>query len=301
MRQILLFILFIIFISCAEKQTFIRESVQEKDYFVIWAHSDIQPRDIRERDYYATAIDDINANVRNVNIALVAGDIIHWTESAEVYQWYADMKSRSYIKHWYEIAGNHDQKDSENYKKIIKMPLHYSVRAGNILILLMSDESRSPETNISDSAFQWWRQMVIDNQDKIIITVTHAYLKQSGLFSAFIDSRDISGSERFADVLREYKVDIWLCGHVHMAQWMNSRVKVSKELNGTLFINVSAIRGNMFKDVESSILFFKNNSDKVLVRSRDHTAGKYEELQDIWHSLNNKFIWDGSEPVMEAM
>ena len=159
------------------------------------------------------------------------------------------------------MAGNHDQKDYENYKKYINMPLHYSVRMGNILILCLSDENLKAETEISDKAFHWWKNMVINNQNSIIITMTHGYVKRSWLLGAIIPSRNIRNSHRFSDVLEKYKVDIWLCGHAHIAHSLKGSIKIAPELKGTLFINVGAIRGGAFMDVESFLLFFRKIDD----------------------------------------
>ena len=121
---LILFVLFqLINIDCSkiESSRIAEKNNPGDDEFIIWAHSDIQPRDPDEYEYYDIAIEDINKNVPNVNMALVAGDIIHWSNSAHVFQWYVSMKKRSYIKYWYEIAGNHDQKDYESYKNVLKM------------------------------------------------------------------------------------------------------------------------------------------------------------------------------------
>ena len=293
-------------ILCAgiKKGDTLKESVRNisaDTYFTIWALSDIQPREKSEYSYFEKSIDDINRNITYVNIAIVGGDLIHWSGSPRVYERYVETRNKSYIKYWYEIAGNHDQKDYDNYKKYIDKPLFYSVSAGNILILLLSDVNKSAETEIPDRAFGWWRDKVIENQDRIIITVTHAYLAESGLFGAVDPTRDIRNSDRFAGVLKKYRVDIWLCGHTHLPHWVYGRVKMKKSLGGTLFINVSAIRGNFFKNPESEILIFEKGSDRVLIRSRDHEDGEFDGWLDIHFKLSHNFAWDGSAPVMKAM
>lgn len=271
------------------------------DYFVIWTHSDIQPRIKSERKYYKTAIDDINENFPFIKIALVAGDIIHWSKSPEVFEWYNSMKKKTSIKYWYEIAGNHDQKDFNNYKKYINKPLHYSVRTGNLLILCLSDENLKAETEISDKAFKWWKDMVIGNQDKIIITMTHGSLKQSWLMGTIIPSRNIRNSERFANVLKKYKVDVWLCGHMHLAHSLKGSMRNAPDLNNTLFINISTIRGNSFKDPESFILFLKNDSDQLQIRSRNHSKREFYGYYSKSFTLSHKFKRDNDAPVMTAM
>jgi hypothetical protein len=144
--------------------------------------------------------------------------------------------------------------------------------------------------------------MVINNQDKIIITMTHAYVKKAGLFLSFIESRNINDSERFADVLEEYKVDLWLCAHTHLPHYLKGSMKIADNLNNTLFINISAIRGaDIFKDSESFLLFFKKDSDKAIIKARNHTKRKYNHYYDMSFRLSHKFIWNGDEPVMTPM
>jgi predicted phosphodiesterase len=301
---LLLAILFTLnFISCSGKvQTGIKEKSNDSgNYFIIWAHSDIQPRNLKERIYYETAIDDINSNFSRIDMALVAGDIVHWEKSDDDYKWYMDTKKKTSIKYWYEIAGNHDHKNSINYMRYIQMPLHYSVFIGNMLIICLSDETSSPETNISDKAFNFWKELVINNQDKIIITMTHGYLKQSGLFgSTILPGRNIKNSERFSDVLKDYKVDLWICGHTHLSHSFNGSVNIVKNLNNTLFINVSAIRGSRFTSAESYILYFKKESDQLIAKSRDHEEKKFN-MDDITIKLSHKFQWDNSPPVLHKM
>jgi predicted phosphodiesterase len=304
-RQIffLTIILALNLISCSGKiQTGVKEkSYDTNEYFIIWAHSDIQPRDLKERIHYETAVDDLNNSFSKIDIALVAGDIVHWPESDDDYKWYLETKKKSSVKFWYEIAGNHDQKNEANYQHYIQLPLHYSVVIGNMLIICLSDETSSPETNISDEAFNFWKELVVKNQDKIIITMTHGYLKQSGLFgSSILPGRNINNSERFAEVLKQYKVDLWICGHTHLSHSFNNSVKIMEELNNICFINVSAIRGTRFTTIESYLLFFKKDSDELIAKSRDHEERKFN-MEDIKLKLSHKFQWDNTPPVMHKM
>jgi predicted phosphodiesterase len=298
---LLLFILIPLMSCTTNKEAHNKPYSSSPDELIIWAHSDIQPRKKSERKYYEIAISDITTNFPNTSIALVAGDLIHWSKSEDVFIWYNSMKAKTLIKYWYEIAGNHDQKDYENYKKHIKMPLHYSVRIGNIIILCLSDENKKAETEISDQAFEWWKNMVIDNQDKIIITMSHGFVRKSWLFGAIVPSRNIRDSGRFEEILKKYKVDIWISGHTHLSHSLKGSLRIANKLNNTVFINVSAIRGGRFMDVESFLLFFKQNSDTVIIRSRNHEQNKFQNYYKTNFNLSHKFQWDGSPPVIEEM
>ena len=269
------------------------------DFLVIWALSDIQPKDASQRWHLEQAIDDVNARAPYAKIAVVAGDIVHHRESERDFIWYLGARKKSKVPHWYEIAGNHDMKDEKNYRKYIGNSLHYSVEAGNAIILFMSDEDRFPAQKISDETFRWWKKKVEENQDRIIITVTHAYLEQSRLFGYMIDSRNIGGSARFADVLKKNRVDIWICGHTHLPSYMNDKWRIAPELGGTLFINVSAIRKSFLNSIESNFIILKKGRDQALVRTRNHEKGRYLSSRDILHKLGKKFQWDGAAPVVK--
>jgi 3',5'-cyclic AMP phosphodiesterase CpdA len=269
------------------------------DFLVIWALSDIQPKDASQRWHLERAIDDVNARAPYAKIAVVAGDIVHHRKSEHDFRWYLEARKKSKVPHWYEIAGNHDMKDEMNYRKYIGNNLHYSVEVGNAIILLMSDEDRFPAQKISDETFRWWKKKVEQNQDRIIITVTHAYLEQSRLFGYMIDSRNIGGSARFADVLKRNRVDLWICGHTHLPSFMNDKWRVAPELGGTFFVNVSAIRKSFINNIESNFIILKKGRDNVLVRTRNHEKGRYLSSRDIFLKLGKKFQWDGSPPVVK--
>jgi len=78
----------------------------------MWMLSDIQPRKKSERKDFERAIKDINKNVKDIDFAVVAGDIVDRTTDSR-FDWYIDTRNKSYIKKWYEIAGNHDLKPEQ--------------------------------------------------------------------------------------------------------------------------------------------------------------------------------------------
>lgn len=273
--------------------------ISTSDRLVIWALSDIQPKNPSQRWHLEKAIEDINQNLTEITAAIVAGDIVHHRESKEDFLWYLSAKSKSKILHWFEIAGNHDMKDEKHYRMYIGEKLHYSVTVGNILILCMSDEDRFPAQKISDATFRWWKHKVEKNQDRIIITVTHAYLKESGLFGYPIPSRNIVGSERFASVLKKNRVALWISGHTHLPGFIWERYTSPPSYRGTTFINISAIRKSIFNDIESNLIYFFKGKDKALIRRRDHEKGNFVRSLEIEVPLGRPFAWDGSPPKLE--
>lgn len=268
-------------------------------YLTVWALSDIQPKNAAQRRQFESSVDDTNGLSHAPHMAIVAGDIAHHRQSGPDFRWYIDTKKKSRIPHWFEIAGNHDMKDELNYRKLISSRLHYSVTVGNALFLFMSDEDRFPAQKISDSTFLWWKDKVEKNQDKIIVTVTHAYLRESRLIGSFIESRNIAGSERFAEVLRKYRVDLWICGHTHIPSVIKGKWNIPAEFKNTLFMNVSSIRDDLFIGSESAFLILGKGTDRALIRYRNHTSGKFILTMELWHSLSRNFEWDGSPPAVQ--
>lgn len=267
-----------------------------KNSLRIWALSDIQPKKRKQRKEFEMAIQDINQNVPGIDFAIVAGDILQEV-SEEGFDWYIRTRNLSYIKEWYEIMGNHDLNpdDGKLYRKKIREDFHYSIQKGNILFIFMSDEVKSSATDISDETFNWWRDLVVNNRDKIIVTVTHAPLEASKIPFSTLSRRQITDSKRFTDVLKNYRVDIWLSAHLHVPEWFPNDINRVKKYNGTIFINVAGIRTEALglKQSESWIITFVCGSDNVLVRSRNHTQEAYNNDLDVVFNLSKEYKCEG--------
>lgn len=258
----------------------------------IWTLSDIQPKNDEQKEDFQNAIEDINKNIRDIDFAVVLGDIVNDAEE-EDFDWYLSTKPSSYVKEWYEIAGNHDMKlnRGEGYKKKIRKDFYYSVLQGNILFIFMSNEARGKPTYISDETFNWWRNLVVNNQDKIIVVVTHAPLDGSGISFSSMSDRQVIDSERFTGVLKDYRADMWLSGHLHLPHSFTNNIVVKKEYHGTIFVNISSIRTELWglKDSESRIITFACGSDKVFIRSRNHNKERYEKNIDVLFQLSKEY------------
>jgi len=282
MYKYFIFFLILFIASCNNEKYTITDSSARDQFYIIWSHSDIQPRKIKDREGYETAVEDIKNNLPKPDIAIVAGDIVHDKNASADFEWFLKTREKAGIAKWFEITGNHDMKDYKSYKKYIGKPRFYSYSQGNILFLFMSDEDRHPPTKISDEAFRWWKKQVIENQDKIIITTTHGYLKHSGLFLAdSVESRTILNSERFEEVLKQYRVDLWLSGHTHIPSTFGFNEHREEKFNNTVFINISRIRRDFGFNPESRIIVLKKNSDIMIIKTRDHHKKEYIKNREI--------------------
>jgi len=257
---------------------------------VVWAHSDIQPKRISQRSYYESAIADTKNTFKKIDIALTAGNIIFYRDSAETYRWYLEQKKKLAISQWYEISGNTDMNDIANFSKMVRKDTHYAAKAGNIVFLFMGDEDGEPSQYISDSTFRWWKKNVETAREKIIITVTHGCLEQSGLFGSISPDSTIRNSRHFAEVLKKHRVDIWISGGTHIPNFFNGKIKVREELGGTLFLNAASILKELPSGVESAFLVFREGSRECLVTLRNHEYKRFDRKQDIIHTLSRPFI-----------
>ncbi|MCX8122804.1 MAG: metallophosphoesterase [Spirochaetes bacterium] len=266
--------------------------------YSIWVHSDIQPVHKADRWHYKRAIEDLKNIHPYPMIAIIAGDIVQHKTSDEDFEWFLEVRKLANIQYWYEIAGNHEWKNMSGYQKYIGKPLKYTVSFGNVLFIFMSNERGRPPTYLSNETFNWWKNIVISNQDKIIITITHAPLQNSKLLGSFSKKHMILDSWRFEKVLKKYHVDIWVSGHIHMPAWLRQNSRIAPEFGNILFINVCGIRKDPTTNVESRIFFFQEGSDKVLIRLRDHESEAFKSSYDINITLRHPFTCNGCVPSM---
>jgi len=264
----------LIYFSCSHNIN-IKEDLQQRNYFIIWAHSDIQPRTEEEKTQYENAIDDMRQNYTRIDMSLFAGDIVQHSDFKEIFEWFNNTRKQAPVKEWHEIAGNHDWRSIELYKKSINKNLHYSVTRGNLLILMISNEKPGRQTFISDDTFEWWKNLVVKNQDKIIITVTHGTLEGSGIPASHLNRLTIMNSERFTSILKKYRVDIWISGHSHFPGWMPGSYLTNKDLGGVTFVDIGAIRKDFLTTSESRILYFQQGTPSVIMKTRNHSGRKF--------------------------
>ena len=272
--------------------------------FVLWAFADIQPRNRTEEKSFENAVSDIEKNNIYISAAIAGGDMVQMSSSSDPdkqWQWFYDSIRPLNIKHLYEIIGNHDARNIPAYFRYTGKPLHYSVRFGNLIIILLSDEKNSSGTDISDKAFFWWKDVVESNQDKIIITVTHSHLGGTGFAYNFPRYRNVMNSERFTEVLRKNRVDFWLFGHTHVPYILKGKERKLPQLNNTLFINIAAIREDYFlSSSESRFFYFQPGSENVIIKTRDHGKNKFVDSIELKVKLKYKFVYNGEEPEINS-
>jgi len=263
-----------------------------KNTLTLWALADIQPTNRGHEEAFEIAITDINENVPNVDLAIVAGDIVDQSDE-ETFDWYVRTRDNSYIQEWYEIIGNHDLKTDmgQLFREKLREETNYSVLKGNILFIFMSDSQRGKATEISDEIFNWWKELVVNNQDKIIVVTTHAPLEDSGIPFSSLRDRQVTDSARFTQVLKKYRVDLWLSGHLHLPHGIMNNIVEKDKYEGTIFVHISSIRPEIMglKESESRLLTFACGSDKVLIRVRNHKDKAFVPNQNRVFTLSKEY------------
>ncbi len=196
----------------------------------------------------------------------------------------------------------------------------YTIRVGNILILMMGDRNDGgppagrgpvggyPAGKVTRETFEWWRQQVEANQDRIIITCHHHMLRETtvasgewegveGGYHGWFDKTkkpdlpegapigasylyfvgDEPNSTAFTDYLKENPgaIDLWLGAHTHAPPEDTYGGKSHIERKwGVTFINVAAMTKYhvMGKAVPMSrLLTFTEGSDGLRVQCYLHT------------------------------
>ena len=189
----------------------------------------------------------------------------------------------------------------------------YSFQVGNILFLMMGDRNDGgppagrrnrggyPAGKVTLQTFEWWRELVEANQDKIIISCHHHMLKDTTVASGewegvvgryhgrFDDGAPIGASylhfvgdepdaQKFERYLEEHPgaIDLWLGGHTHARpdDGYGGKTHVERKWDVT-FINVAALTKYhvMNKAVPMSrLLTFELGSKSLTVKCYLHTS-----------------------------
>jgi hypothetical protein len=198
---------------------------------------------------------------------------------------------------------------------------HYSFRVGNLLFLMLSDRNEpsqavgrgtlggNPGGVVSGETFRWWKHMVVNNPDAIIITVHHYVLKNTTVASGdwegvrrnadgelvehyhrpfdrgtprgasylyWVDSQPDSGA--FETFLAEHpgRVALWIAGHTHTHPDDDFGDKTHVEQRwGTWFVNVASLSRHHMPITTlpiSRLLTFTPGSRDVHIQCYLHTS-----------------------------
>lgn len=155
-----------------------------KDNLIVWIFSDIQPTKQKHWETLENSIEDVNRLNIKPDMALIPGDLVDHgaIKNYQKLKNYLD-NSNIPVENFYELAGNHDFNpyltgDHSNYQKIIENDLDYTVKRGNIMFILISDDKQGSTGVIDNESFKWWESTVKKHQTNTnLITLAHHPIK----------------------------------------------------------------------------------------------------------------------------
>jgi len=269
-----------------------------KDKLVIWSFSDIQPINEAQWTEFNDVILDMNNNV-DFDLAIVAGDLVNSGGVATDYDKYIERirKSEHSLFDFFHLAGNHERAgdaDLSNYLQKIPNQYRYSVLVGNLLFIFMSDEVADSNGQIGTDTFEWWKDLVVNNQDKDIITITHQPLYDTTVGSTGAGTY-IEDTNRFSNVLENYNVDLWIHGHIETTLEQSLS---TVEKWGTLHMNNGLHIECSFEPC-SRVITFTEGSNTVNIKLRNHVINDYNDTYEVNYTLShpaeisNAVLYDG--------
>lgn len=187
----------------------------------------------------------------------------------------------------------------------------YTFTVGNILFLMMGDRNDGgppkgrgevggyPAGAITTDTFEWWKEKVEANPDKIVVTCAHHVLRDTttasgrnegvpgGYHKKYVDEIGASylywvGDDIDTDIFHDYfdrqpsAIDLWLAGHTHTHpdDRAGGKELIARRWNVT-FANCAAMtryHGNKLLYPMSRLFTFTRGSDKVRIQCYLHTS-----------------------------
>ena len=242
------------------------ESGDEK--YILW-----QFGDMKLSSKFPEAIKDMN-NLP-FDDAIVVGDMVEPAEISDYEKYLQIMEGSNHgFEKFHHLAGNHEYQcrgtEEEgclnNYKNYIDERLFYTFDRGNIHFIVLSTDKT--EWAIKDSTFDWLENEVNENQNKILIIASH---QPPHLFS-------FGGDMTIDKLLAENNVDLWIFGHTHCK---HGDSKCSRHgAKGDFYIEDETTfvdTGEIIENSESRYYIFKNNSDNLIIKSRNHETSSFQD------------------------
>jgi hypothetical protein len=238
---------------------------------------------------------------------------------------FADEKTQWWFRKWLDPTGENTEfsgVDAKNRPYPVEGTWErYTFRVGNLLFAMMSDRNDVgppvgrgqrggyPAGAVTGETFTWWKELVENNTDSIIISAHHHMLKEttvaSGEWEGFVKNKEgvwepnyhgyyplggpkgasylywVDGkpdAQAFENYLAEHNgaIDLWLGGHTHTNpdDRAGGRSHIEQKW-GVNFANISAItrcHGHRHSTPMSRLFTFTEGSDQVRVQCYLHTS-----------------------------
>lgn len=242
--------------------------------------------------------------------------------------------STNWFHTWIDPLGEHSTFSGvDSSKRPFKTSgtfMHYSFEVGNILFLMLSDRNdlhfpigKRKDSNLGFPAgaitletFNWWKEQIELNPDKIIVTCAHHMLKNTTIASGEYEGlkykyhfpnspHDKKGSSYLyfigkdtnSNAVEDYleahpgAVDLWLGAHTHInpADTIDTKTYCEKK-HGTFFINCAILGARGSIPPTSRILDFKLHTNEVTLQCYYHNDIFYK--RGIAPSLTKSLLLD---------
>lgn len=245
---------------------------------------------------------------------------------------YYDLGPGSWFRKWGDPLGENTLYSGVDPKRrpfpVVGNWERYRFQAGNILFLMLADRNDAPMPvgrgnssqhksggypagAVTRDTFNWWKQQVLENQDKIIITMHHHMLRDTTTASGYgegnpryhggsggakgssylyyiiekddpNDFRFTVNAHVFEDFLDEFNrkhgrgaIDFWIGGHTHVKGPDDDfgGKTISERKWGVTFLQVAALtKYHGGSHSLSRLLSFTNGSDHARIQTYLHEA-----------------------------
>lgn len=252
---------------------------------------------------------DLKDKLSPVDYALPLGDITDDGTEEQVQQ-YVELRRAAGVGTWYDLAGNHDYAAVADgcWAKLVDRPIRYIVLDGNCAWFIIGANQGRDVGWQPKPVLAWLRRVLAEHQDKNVIVCTHqpvcgtvasstgegAYLSLAGPAKESFPNN----AKPFDDLLKEVRVDLWLCGHVHGGK--RSPRHIARR-GATTFINVSAM-GRMYNTgaCTSCLLEMRAGQKEMLARCRNHESGAFVEDQQVRVEFPNPWRFAAKPELIPA-
>ena len=229
--------------------------------------------------WLARSLDDLTANVRDIQYGLTLGDITHHGDRDSLMR-YLNLRDKSRIPKWFQVAGNHEHRNGGivHYRQLVGEASPFVFTEGNIAWFFLSDEQKRAPGNISTRSLRWLRSNLNRHRDKIIILCSHQ-IPPNTTGRSSEDLFCLHPRDRIRDIFGEFPIALSLFGHEHHAPY--SRKQMTQK-NGTMYINAASMNHAYGTQMSASlILELEENKREIVVRRRDHDRQRFQDEFEI--------------------
>ncbi len=224
-------------------------------------------------EWFEAACKDMQEAKISIDYAMTLGDISHRAVDTHI-QRYLDIRDRSGVSKWYEIAGNHEYHEgkAEAYTRMVRSIDPYSVIDGNIAWFFISDEAPGVAGNLTEKSCQWLEQQLAQHADKTTIVCSHQLVKGT-TFRSEQAQRFIEPADRIAGIIAKSKIDLWLAGHEHHTPYNKEHICRKDD---TTYINVASMsHAYNTGSSQSYLMEFVPGSMEIIARRREHDGKRF--------------------------